>query len=331
MSIKNVSQWNDFLKSYPEAHILQTSEWGELKSNFGWKPVRIVAGETGVQILFRRLPGGFSLAYIPKGPIGENWRSLWPEVDHVCRSNRAIFLRLEPDAWDPLAADFGSQLSGFLPEVKPIQPRRTIVINLTGTEDIWLERMKQKTRYNIHLAQRKGITVRPVNDLKAFNQMMQVTGLRDGFSVHSLDYYQCAFDQFDPVGKCELLQAEYEGRPLASLMVFAQGKRAWYFYGASSDEERNLMPTYVLQFEAMRWAARKGCTDYDLWGVPDKDEEQLESNFNNRSEGLWGVYRFKRGFGGRLMRAAASYDRVYSSLLYKFYCWWSGKRNRELD
>jgi lipid II:glycine glycyltransferase (peptidoglycan interpeptide bridge formation enzyme) len=331
MSIQNASQWDEFLISYPEAHILQTSAWGQLKSNFGWQPVRIVVGQTGAQILFRQLPGGLSLAYIPKGPIGQNWQSLWPEVDRVCRSNRAIFLKLEPDAWSPLAFELGSELSGFLPEVRPIQPRRTIVVDLNGAEEIWLERMKQKTRYNIHLAERKGVTVRPVRDLQAFNQMMQVTGVRDGFGVHSLDYYQCAYDQFAPAGKCELLQAEYEGMPLAALMVFAQGKRAWYFYGASNDEERNRMPTYLLQFEAMRWAARKGCIEYDLWGIPDTDEEQLEASFNNRSEGLWGVYRFKRGFGGRLMRAAASYDRVYSSLLYKFYRWWSEKRNKDID
>ncbi len=331
MSILNGFQWNEFLSSYPEAHILQSSSWGQLKSKFGWQPQRIVVGQSGAQILFRQLPGGLSLAYIPKGPIGQNWQSLLPEVDRVCRSKRAIFLKLEPDAWDPLDSDFGSQLSGFLPEVRPIQPRRTIVIDLDGDEDVWLERMKQKTRYNIHLAERKGIIVRPVEDLEPFSQMMQVTGVRDGFGVHSLDYYQCAFDQFAPAGKCELLQAEYEGAPLAALMVFAQGKRAWYFYGASGDEERNRMPTYLLQFEAMRWAARKGCTEYDLWGVPDADEEKLEANFNNRSDGLWGVYRFKRGFGGRIMRAAASYDRIYSPLLYKAYSWWSGKRNKDID
>jgi peptidoglycan pentaglycine glycine transferase (the first glycine) len=331
MAIQKASQWDEFLISYPEAHILQTSAWGQLKSNFGWHPIRIVTGQTGVQILFRRIPGGLSLAYIPKGPIGQNWQCLWPEVDQVCRSKRAIFLKLEPDAWDPLASDLSSQLSGFLPEVKPIQPRRTIIVDLNGTEEIWLERMKQKTRYNIHLAERKGITVRPVKDLKTFDQMMRVTGVRDGFGVHSLDYYQCAYDQFAPAGKCELLQAEYEGAPLAALMVFAQGKRAWYFYGASSDEERNRMPTYLLQFEAMRWAAKKGCTEYDLWGIPDADEDQLETSFNNRSDGLWGVYRFKRGFGGQLMRAAASYDRVYSPLLYKLYRWWSERRSKDID
>ena len=93
---------------------------------------------------------------------------------------------------------------------------------------------------------------------------------------------------------CDLLVAEYDGRLLAGLMVFARGSRAWYFYGASNDEERNRMPAYLLQWEAMRWAKSRGCSEYDLWGVPDAEEDALEEGFSTRSDGLWGVYRFKR-------------------------------------
>jgi len=102
-------------------------------------------------------------------------------------------------------------------------------------------------------------------------------------------------------------------------MVFASGKRAWYFYGASTNEERNRMPTYLLQWKAMLWAKKQGCTEYDLWGVPDEELETLESEFNNQSKGLWGVYRFKRGFGGELKRADNPYDRVYKPLIYMAY------------
>jgi lipid II:glycine glycyltransferase (peptidoglycan interpeptide bridge formation enzyme) len=104
-------------------------------------------------------------------------------------------------------------------------------------------------------------------------------------------------------------------------MVFAHGKRAYYLYGASTDEERNRMPTYLLQWEAIKWARSKGAEEYDLWGVPDEDEEILEENFEKRSDGLWGVYRFKRGFGGDVKRAAQALDRVYMPLLYKLYLW----------
>ncbi len=109
-------------------------------------------------------------------------------------------------------------------------------------------------------------------------------------------------------------------------MVFAYGSRAWYFYGASTNQHRHRMPTYLLQWEAMRWARDQGCTEYDLWGVPDEDEHTLEDQFAERSDGLWGVYRFKRGFGGNLRRALGPWDRVYQPVLYTFYRWWVERR-----
>jgi lipid II:glycine glycyltransferase (peptidoglycan interpeptide bridge formation enzyme) len=149
--------------------------------------------------------------------------------------------------------------------------------------------------------------------------MLLLTGERDGFGVHSEKYYQRAYDLLYPKGMCELLLAEYEGKPLAALFVACHGDRAYYLYGASTDEERNRMPAYLLQWEAMKWAKARGCEEYDLWGVPDEGEETLEANFELRHDGLWGVYRFKRGFGGQLKRAAQAMDRVYNPLLYQVY------------
>jgi lipid II:glycine glycyltransferase (peptidoglycan interpeptide bridge formation enzyme) len=311
------------LEKYPNAHILQTGEWGELKSAFGWEPVRFILDDgPGVQILFRRLPLGLTLAYIPKPVI--NFQQLavkegfWREVDMLCKNRRAVFLKLEPDQWDEKTSVVRGSWS-----VSPhnIQPPRTITVDLKGTEDDILAHMKQKTRYNIRLAGKKGVTVRPWDDLSAFYEMMLVTGGRDDFGVHSLEYYRRAYELFYPTGMAELLVAEYEGNPLAALMVFARGRRAWYIYGASNNQERNRMPTYLLQWEAMRWARSKGAEEYDLWGAPDEDEETLEANFTKRSDGLWGVYRFKRGFGGELNRAVQALDRVYNPLLYKLYLW----------
>jgi lipid II:glycine glycyltransferase (peptidoglycan interpeptide bridge formation enzyme) len=186
--------------------------------------------------------------------------------------------------------------------------------------------MKQKTRYNIRLAARKGVTIRTTTDLDEFHGLMQVTGKRDGFGVHSREYYRRVFDLFRPRGEVEIFLAEYDGQPLGAVMVFARGRRAWYFYGASNDEERSRMPAYLLQWEAMRWAGRRGCTEYDLWGVPDEDEQALEAQFEIRRDGLWGVYRFKRGFGGRLCRAMQTWERVYISALYTLFRWYAAKR-----
>ncbi len=321
MPVLLASEWDLFLTQQTEAHILQTSAWGELKAAFRWTPVRIQSGQAGAQVLFRRLPLGLSVAYIPKGPLGEAWENLWPELDKICRRYHAIFLLVEPDALEPLSVERLLTLQKFGQAAPPIQPRRTLLVDLSGSEEQVLERMKQKTRYNIHLAERKGVEVNQVDDLGKFYSLMKITGGRDGFEVHALEYYQRAFDLFSRGGHCALLMAEYQGRTLAGLMVFYQGLRAWYFYGASSDEERSRMPAYLLQWEAMRWARQHGCREYDLWGIPDEEETVLETHFTDRSDGLWGVYRFKRGFGGRLARSVGAWRKVYNPTLYRLYQW----------
>ncbi len=254
--------------------------------------------------------------------------ALLPEIDAACRKRGAIFCKWEPDAWEPEGESALEQWtsSGFIRSPQNIQPPRTLLVHLDGSEEEILGRMKQKTRYNIRLAAKKGVSVRPWQDLEAFHEMLLVTGGRDGFGVHALEYYRRAYELFHPIGMAELLLAEYEGKPLAALMVFGRGKRAWYVYGASNDEERSRMPTYLLQWEAMRWAKARGCEVYDLWGVPDEEEAALEGGFESRGDGLWGVYRFKRGFGGELKRAIQALDRVYQPLLYKIYTAYLGRR-----
>lgn len=314
----SLAEWNAFLARYPDAHLLQSGEWGELKTAFGWQAVRIVVGECGAQILFRRLPLGRSLAYLPKGPVGAPGEAFWREVDRLCRARGAAFLKVEPDAWEESSAPLPI-FAGFRLSRRSIQPRRTILVDLRGREEELLARMKQKCRYNIRLAQKKGVGVRVWDDVEAFYRMMQLTGARNEFGVHSLDYYRLAYHLLHSAGLAELLVAEYEGRPLAALMVCARGKSAWYLYGASTAEERQRMPAYLLQWEAMRWARARGAESYDLWGVPDEEPAVLEANFEKREDGLWGVYRFKRGFGGVVRRAAAAQDKVYQPFLYYAY------------
>jgi lipid II:glycine glycyltransferase (peptidoglycan interpeptide bridge formation enzyme) len=116
-----------------------------------------------------------------------------------------------------------------------------------------------------------------------------------------------------------LFMASFEGQPIAGVLVFACGSRSWYAYGASGNEHRNKMPTYAVQWAAIKWAKARGCRSYDLYGVPDEDEETLEAGFRERHDGLWGVYRFKRGFGGQLVRSIGALDYVYSKPLYWLY------------
>jgi peptidoglycan pentaglycine glycine transferase (the first glycine) len=330
----SLPDWEQFIeKSHPDAHLLQTAAWVRLKSAFGWQAEGVRAGDFGAMVLFRRLPLGISIAYLPRGPVPSTTAALsklLPALDNLSRIRRAVFLRVEPDiVGDPSTTNDLRRL-GFQSSSNTVQPPRTIRIDLQGSEEEILARMKPKTRYNIRLAGRHGVSVSSSEDIDAFARLMNTTGVRDSFSVHSAKYYQKAYSEFTPHRNVELLMAHFQGEPLAGLMAFAQGKRAWYLYGASSDLHREVMAPYLLQWEAMRWARARGCTEYDLWGIPDTDEETLEKQFTTRQDGLWGVYRFKRGYGGQIWRATGAWDRVYNPPLYALYRLLMARRSRSM-
>jgi peptidoglycan pentaglycine glycine transferase (the first glycine) len=323
----STQEWDRFVRKNPHGHILQTAAWGKLKSAFDWKAETICTDDMGALVLFRQLPLGLSLAYVPRGPLADWNRAadlgkLVDVLDKLCRARNAICLKLEPDL--PENPAFAGSLAslGFQPSSQTVQPRRTIVVNLTGQESEILARMKPKTRYNIGLAAKKEVTVRAAQSLEevaAFTALMHETGQRDNFGTHTPEYYRQAYQLFQPAGQCELLLAYYHRQLLAGVMVFALGKRAWYFYGASSSAERNRMAPYLAQWEAMRWAKARGALVYDLWGIPDEKAEFLEADFEQRHDGLWGVYRFKRGWGGQVVRTVGAWDRVYSPIGYQLY------------
>jgi peptidoglycan pentaglycine glycine transferase (the first glycine) len=327
--------WDAFVAHHAQAHLLQTAPWGELKGRFGWSAERAALVDpsgtilAGAQILYRRLPFRLgTLAYIPKGPLVD-WQDadqatqLVAALDQLVLARDALALTVEPELCDTPQHAGDLTRAGFMPGAATIQPRRTLLVDLTPDEEHILAAMKNKTRYNIRLSGRKGVTVRQgaAIDIETFNHLMAITGDRNRFGVHSPAYYRAAFDLFAPRDQVGLFLAEYRGEPLAGLMAFALGSTTWYFYGASSDAHRNLMAPYAIQWAAMRWAKARGCSTYDLWGVPDQDEETLESEFAERSDGLWGVYRFKRGFGAKLMGTVGAWDRVYSPWRYRLYCW----------
>lgn len=320
-NIVDAAEWVDYCSGY-ETHLLQTAAWGELKNQFGWSVKRVISGAFGAQILFKPLPFGYSVGYIPKISAGMFDRMIEPEVltqvDRLCHMNKAVFLKVEVDIWQDTVLDVYPP-TGFRNSKHSIQPPNTIIVDISDDEQGILGRMKQKFRYNIKLATKKGVTIERSEDVAAFYEIMRETGGRDGFHVHSLDYYQKAFALFKQTDDVALLIAKFEGTPIAGVMAFASGKRAYYLYGASSNAERNRMPANLTQWEAVTWAREKGCVEYDLWGIPDANEAELEANFENRSDDLWGVYRFKRGFGGKVRRSMDTIDRVYKPFLYRFY------------
>jgi len=336
------AEWDHFVSTHERGSLLQTTAWARLKNRFGWRSCRVwlkLDGQlvAGAQILIRSAALGLiKVAYIPHGPLVD-WQNddqvgvLLNQIDHAAFEQGAGFLKIEPLLWqgDMASSDWEElcRRHEFIPDTDTIQPPRTIMINLEASEDEILARMKQKTRYNIRLPHKKGITVRRgvKEDVSVFNQLIQQTARRNEFGVHAPEYYRDAFDFFEP-DNVALFIAEYEGIPLSSVMVFAHGQNAAYLYGASSDLERQRMPNYAVQWEAMRWAKDQGYHAYDLWGVPDYSEDELESQFMERHDGLWGVYRFKRGFGGDVIRTVGTSDRIYNSLVYKLYL--RGERHR---
>jgi lipid II:glycine glycyltransferase (peptidoglycan interpeptide bridge formation enzyme) len=188
------------------------------------------------------------------------------------------------------------------------------LIDLTPSEDELLARMKQKARYNIRLAEKKGVTLRvgTQEDFGLLYKMYAETSVRDGFVIRDEGYYQTVWklfmDSHEPT--CEPLIAEVDGESVAAIFVFYFAGRVYYVYGMSRNTHREKMPTYLLQWEAMKRAKSRGCTIYDLWGAPDVFDE---------SDSMWGVYRFKEGLGGKVVRTLGAWDFAPNLLWYRLY------------
>ncbi|TEU17015.1 MAG: peptidoglycan bridge formation glycyltransferase FemA/FemB family protein [Anaerolineales bacterium] len=317
-------RWNETVAQLPGSHVLQSFEWGEFKAKYGWKPTRLLFEEgsqvkAAASVLCRQLPRfPLRVMYVPKGPLldygdGQLLSRVLASLEELARTQRAIFIKMDPDVrLEESQVIETLRARGWRPSSEQIQFRNTILIDLRPGEDELLASMKAKTRYNIRLAARRGVKVRVggPDDLPGFHEMYAETGRRDDFIIRPFAYYRDAWGAFIEAGLACLFLAEYEGEPLARLIAFRFGQRAWYMYGASTEKHRNLMPNHLLQWEAIRWAKGEGCTVYDLWGAPDVLSED---------DPLWGVYRFKEGFGGQFVRHIGAYDYPVSRPIYGFY------------
>lgn len=317
--------WDDFVGASPHGHLLQSWAWGELKGRFGWRPVRLAVGDggrlrAGAQVLLRRLPYR-CLAYVPRGPVlepsdGEAGHALLAALHATARRHRALALKVEPTALDNAEAARWWQAQGFAGDARPIQPRSTIIVDLRPDEEAILAQMNPKSRYAIRTAMRREVAVRQgaASDVAVFVDLLGQTSRRQGFQVHTAEYYETAYDLFEPAGRVALLLAYYQDEPLAGLMALAFGKQAIYMFGASSERERARNPNHLLQWEAMRWAKAQGCTAYDLWGITDSERP-------GQGAGLKGVTHFKAGFGGVEATNAGAFDYAYAPLAYRAFNW----------
>lgn len=337
-----ISDRDEALYITPGSHIFQTEAWAEIKSNYGWHPTRLAIpfgknGHANAMILERSqqllpLLSPARILYIPRGPIAD-----WEQLDELpglletlerrALDRKAIFIKIDPEivlgygipgepgeSNSSTAAKITELLKsrGWRFSKDQIQFQNTVWIDLVDDENFILAKMKQKTRYNIKLCQKKGVVIRRggTRDLDRLFQLYAHTSLRDGFAIRERKYYLDVWMKFMNADMAIPLVAEYEGEILAGLFLFHLGKRSWYLYGMSSDEHRELMPNYGLQWEAIRLSKELGCEKYDLWGAPD---------IFDGNDRMAGVFRFKTGLGGEVVRLIGAWDYPARKLEYSLY------------
>jgi peptidoglycan pentaglycine glycine transferase (the first glycine) len=340
----DAKQWNSFLSKLPYSHLLQTWQWGQAKQPFGWhafykkweskdgKPLAaalILERKIEIPLLTRSI----NMLYLPKGPILADWENedlramIMKDLKDFAIQRNAFLIKIDPDLslgiglpGDDSAQEF-SLAEQFLTELKlegwrfsneQVQMRNTMLIDLHPSEEELLASMKQKTRYNVRLAMRKGAQVR-IGDQSDFDTLFSMyaeTAVRDNFVIRSKAYYFEVWQTFFDAGMLKPLIAEVEGEPVAGLMLFIFNEQAWYIYGMSRNLHRDKMPNYLLQWEAIRAAKAAGCEIYDLWGAPDDFD---------KSDPMWGVYRFKKGLAAYEARRIGAWDYPVNKWIYALY------------
>jgi lipid II:glycine glycyltransferase (peptidoglycan interpeptide bridge formation enzyme) len=305
--------WNEALTHLPRPHFLQTWEWGVLRTRFGWKVERFLYVRGGITVgaatlLTRKLPlAPWSIAYVPKGPLLDYAdESLTAAVlDHICAAAKAagaVYVKTDPDIAEDnepfahLYHDLGWRASD-----EQIQFPNTALLDLSPGTEALLAAMKPKTRYNIRLASRRGVEVVQTTDWDTLFALYAETALRDGFAIREAGYYHALWSLFQESGQGEGFVARVGDEAVAGLFLMHTGETGWFYSGASSQRHRDTMPNYLLQWHTIQWLCERGYRWYDLWGAPTEMQED---------DPLWGVYRFKSGFGAQYVRRLGAYDRV---------------------
>jgi lipid II:glycine glycyltransferase (peptidoglycan interpeptide bridge formation enzyme) len=314
------AEYEEFVLSHPNGGITQSTRWHQVKDNWDHAVVvsRDEAGRIigGVSVLIRRVPiWGASMLYSPRGPVCDYadkavLTDLKQGIDALAKDHKAYLYKMDPDvaaddeAFLALAKAMGFRQfmggTGF----ETIQARFNYRLYLDGRdENALLMNLTQQTRRNVRIAMKKGVEVRIVGKegLGDFMRLMTVTGERDGFAIRSKSYFAKMLDSLG--GYARLYMAYYEGKAVAGALTTNYAGKTCYIYGASDNEHRNVMPNYLIQWEMIRWAVETGCTVYDFQGI--------SGNLEDEDDHLYGLYRFKRGFNGRVDELAGEFDFLY--------------------
>ncbi len=310
VNIGDAAAWDEFVRGFDTYSVTHSFAWGQLKHSFGWGVRRFWLEEgnvpfAGGQILFKQVPLlGMALAYAPRGLLvdyqnPEAVKAVSDAAREVCREENAVILKTEPMV-SPESDIAAYREAGHSPTDKGVQPKQTLALDLTLGEDELLAGMKGRTRYNARLAEKKGVQITDGNgteELNQFYKLLESTSKRKHFLVHNRAYYDRILELFRE--NIRIFLAEYDSMTLSGVFLLTFGKYAYYSYGASRREHSNTKSTQGLQWAAIRWAKQNGFEVYDFWGIPD-----------NPGEGhpLYGVYKFKEGFGGSVEKYVGAYD-----------------------
>lgn len=314
------STWEAFSLSRPgRQEFLQSWEWGEFQKKVGNMPLRLQILQSGqvvgqIQGFRHSLPFGPEYLYLPRySSSSEYLNSL---LNFLKENFRFIFVRLEP------AVREDSPLTSFpRVTVKNRQPKETLIVDLRKSGEELLSGMHAKTRYNIRLAEKKGIEIRKEKDIDTFWRLNEETTRRDKFKSHGREYYEKMLSS----NFCQPLTAYYKGEPVAANLFVMCGNTYTYLHGASSQSHKEVMAPYLLQWEGMKLARERGCLFYDFWGIASspKHESQEVQNFHTLSwdenHPLSRVTRFKAGFGGERIEYANAYEIVLRPRVYALY------------
>ena len=320
-----------FIEKAVKGHFLQSYAWGNVKGLTNWLPLRLVIEEDGkiiaaISLLKRKLPFlGYSLFYTPRGPVINDIKDektmdfIWQAVAKLAKEHKAMILKIDPDISEQNQefVDYfqraGFKRVGGSEGFEGTQPRFVFRLDISPSEDELLANMHNKTRYNLRLAVKKGVTIREASskeDLDVFYQVLAETAKRDKFLIRNKQYFEIIWQEMVAKGKAKIFLGEFEGKVIAGTLLMLCGAKAWYLYGASSNAHRNVMPNYLIQWHMIKWAKANGCTMYDFRGVPG---ELTEDN------PLYGLYRFKKGFNGEFIGFIGEYDLVFVPFVYKLW------------
>ena len=321
---KDFKEYEEFLKSHNRCHYAQSRQWAKIKGD--WENKIIVVKDStgkikgGLSILIRKIPYfNCTLMYAPRGPIceendEETFSLLIKEADNLAKKYKAFMLKMDPDIlqtneeFKNIAKKSGFKIAGKIKDAsKLLQPRYVFRLDIKDkTEEEVFNSFHSKTRYNIRLASKRGVTLREGTreDLEKFKDILDVTGDRDGFYIRTKEYFELIYDNMMP-NNLKLMFAEYNGEPIACVMNILYGNKQWYLYGGSLNKHRNLMPNYLLQWEMIKKAIQDKCDIYDFRGICAIDDE-------HRNEGL---YRFKKGFNAELVEFMEMY-KIYNKFMY---------------